>query len=130
MKFLKWFLVFLYLFIILTFAFDSYYYEIGSDIVHVTGFEAIFVNQFYIIGNILMVMILLTVSYQIVVQTIVNLTNKKDERLHKSLIIISNIQLFTGIIMITFLGTFMSITAMLMIGLIVLNTFIKYKFNL
>lgn len=115
------------LLIIGAFFFELFHVTIHGVEKKVTGFDAIISPGFYVIGNILIASILLIslVHFALMVYGIIG--QAFSDRLKAFIVGLVNIELIIAIIVVTFLGTFLEVSGMLMIGLIVLSTFLKYK---
>jgi hypothetical protein len=116
--------------VIVSFFFKIFNYHVGSDVIPITGFEAIFKNEYFVIGNIFMVIILLVSLFHLIAEIIAVINMGTYKKLETTLMIMINIQLFTGMLVATFLGTYLEILGILMIGLVVASAFIKHKFKL
>ncbi len=112
----------------------SYFFNIlklGSEIDSqpVMGFRALFINEYFIIGNILMALILLSAVGMVLI-FFRGLVHQDDEQKYDhKMTILSNIQLFSGMIFATFLGTFLAFSGYILIALIVLSAYTNYITN-
>lgn len=120
----------LQLLLIISFFFNIMNYHVGDVEIPITGFEAILKNEYFIIGNIFLVSILLVSVFHLVAQIIAVSKPSLYKKLETSLMIFINLQLLTGMLIATFLGTYLEILGILMIGLIVASAYLKHKFKL
>jgi hypothetical protein len=116
--------------IIATFFFKGFNYHIEGDIkIPITGFEALVTNEYLIIGNVLIGLILIISIFHLITQIISLIDMPLYEKLDQSLTAAIIIELVAGLLVVTFLGTYLELLGMLMIGFIVLSTYIRYKFD-
>ena len=120
----------LQLLLIISFFFNIMNYHVGDVEIPITGFEAIFKNEYFIIGNIFLVIILLVSILHLIAEIIAVSKPLLYTKLETSLMILINLQLLTGMLIATFLGTYLEILGILMIGLIVASAYLKHKFKL
>lgn len=99
-------------------------YRIQDDKVVISGIEAIFTNEYFIIGNILLAIIF--VSSVFILLGLIYEAIKKDKKYDDILTTITNIKLFSGLITVTFLGTYLEWIGLVLIALLVLNTYLNY----
>jgi hypothetical protein len=57
------------------------------------------------------------------------ISKKVNPKLETSLVIILNLQLFFGLFVVTFLGRYLEILGIFVVGLIILGAVIKYKYK-
>jgi hypothetical protein len=120
----------LQLLLIISFFFNIMNYHVDDVEIPITGFEAIFKNEYFIIGNIFLVIILLVSFFHLIAEIIAVSKPLLYKKLETSLMIIINLQLLTGMLIATFLGTYLEILGILMIGFIVASAYLKHKFKL
>ena len=126
----KWILILLHALIISTFFLEGFHYEgTNQTVIYVTGFEAIFINKFWIIGNIAIAYILLASVFQLSVLLLEMVTKGVIKGFEKHTIAVVNIQLLFGLIVVSLLGTFISFPPMFMVGFVAFSAYLKYKFN-
>jgi hypothetical protein len=99
-------------------------YKVADEKVIISGLEAIITNEYFIFGNILLLVIFLS-SILILIGLIYESIhhNKKYDDLMTT---ITNIKLFAGLITVTFLGTYLEWIGLVLIALLVLNTYLNY----
>ena len=117
--------------ILITFFFKGFNYHLEDGVeIPITGFAALIQNEYWIIGNLLIWFILIISTFHLITQVIayVDLTlyKKLDPVLTAAIII----ELVAGLLVVTFLGTYLELVGLFMIGFIVLGTYLKYKFDL
>jgi hypothetical protein len=109
----------------------SYFFDIlkdgrGDDAIPVMGYEALFLNAYYIIGNVLMGLILLSAVGMVFLFLRIIIQNEVTEKQDQFMTIFSNVQLFSGMIFATFLGTFLAFGGYIVIALIVISAYVNY----
>ncbi len=112
----------------------SYFFEIlkdgrGEEANPVRGYQALFINQYYIIGNVLLGFILLAAILMVFLFVKIIISNEVTEKQDQMMTILSNIQLFSGMIFATFLGTFLAFGGYIVIALIVISAYVNYTLN-
>jgi hypothetical protein len=95
----------------------------------VTGFKAIITNEYYYIGNIMIIVVLLAAVTQFIFLLISFFNLKFYQSKEDLLVTIINIELVIGLLMVTFLGINLEWLGILMIFLIILSAVIKHKFK-
>lgn len=121
--------IFVQFLIILTFFFKSFNYHIGTTVIPITGFEALIKNEYFIVGNIFIWTILLGSIYHLVVQVFLFIKPKLMEKLEPSLVAVIIIQLFFGLFVVTFLGKYLELLGIIMVGLIVFTAYLKHTYK-
>ncbi len=116
--------------LIISFFFKIMNVHVGDVEIPITGFEAIMKNEYFIIGNLFLVIILLVSAFHLIAEIIAVINPNQYKKLETTLMILINLQLFTGMLVATFLGTYLEILGILMIGLIVASAYLKHKFKL
>ncbi len=116
--------------LITSFFFKIMNYHVGDIEIPITGFEAIMKNEYFIIGNLFLVIILLVSVFHLIAEIIAVTKPNQYKKLETTLMILINVQLFTGMLVATFLGTYLELLGILMIGLIVASAYLKHKFKL
>ena len=115
--------------IVISFFFKTFNYHIGTAVIPITGFEALVKNEYFIIGNIFIWTILIGSFYHLIVQVFLFIKPKLQGKLDNSLTAIVSIQLFFGLFIVTFLGRYLEILGIAVIGLIVLGAYLRYKYK-
>jgi len=115
--------------IVISFFFKTFNYHIGLAVIPITGFEALIKNEYFVIGNIFIWTILLGSIYHLVVQVFLLTKPKLQDKLDNSITAIVSIQLFFGLFIVTFLGRYLEILGIIVIGLIVLGAYLRYKYK-
>jgi len=116
--------------LIISFFFKIMNVHVGDVEIPITGFEAIMKNEYFIIGNLFLIIILLVSVFHLFAEIIAVINPNQYKKLETTLMILINLQLFTGMLVATFLGTYLEILGILMIGLIVASAYLKHKFKL
>lgn len=114
--------------IIATFFIKGFNIKNNHLLIEETGINAIFSSDFSIIGRIVLSYIFLSVLFHIVTLIIELLTHKLPKKLDDALTGVIMIQMISGLLVVTFIGTFLLMGGFLMIGLIVFSIFLKYKY--
>jgi hypothetical protein len=104
------------------------YYD-NENKVLVSGFKAIITNQYYYIGNIMILAVLLAAVFQFVFLVISFFNLEYYKRKDDLLVTIINIEIVVGLLMVTFLGIHLEWLGILVIAIIILSTLIKHKFK-
>jgi hypothetical protein len=99
-------------------------YQIADEKVIISGLEAIITNEYFIFGNILLLVIFLS-SILILIGLIYE-TIHQSKKYDDLMTTITNIKLFAGLITVTFLGTYLEWIGLVLIALLVLNTYLNY----
>jgi uncharacterized paraquat-inducible protein A len=120
----------LQLLLIISFFFNIMNYHVGDIEIPITGFEAIFKNEYFVIGNIFLVIILLVSVFHLIAEIIAVTKPELYKKLETTLMMLINLQLLTGMLIATFLGTYLELLGILVIGLIVASAYLKHKFKL
>lgn len=112
----------------------SYFFELlldgrGENANPITGFKSLILNQYYIIGNVLMAIILLTAVAMILWFVYELLHHKTTDKQDQIMTMLANIQLFSGMIFATFLGTFLVFGGFVLIALIVISAYTNFVLN-
>jgi len=115
--------------IIISFFFNTFNYHLGNAVIPITGFEALIKNEYFIIGNIFIWTILIGSIYHFIVQVFLFIKPKLQDKLDNSITAIVSIQLFFGLFIVTFLGRYLEILGIIVIGLIVLGAYLRYKYK-
>jgi len=117
-------LILLQLSIVILFFLPMMSYKVLNEKVVISGIEAIFTNEYFIFGNILLAIIF--VSSILILIGLIYETIYKNKKYDDLMTIITNIKLFAGLITVTFLGTYIEWIGLVMIALLVLNTYLNY----
>ncbi|MFH0767173.1 MAG: hypothetical protein ABH890_00700 [Bacillota bacterium] len=118
------------LLIIASFFLKIFNYHVGEDVIPITGFEALIKNKYFIIGNIVIAFILFASIYHLITQIFVILKNPIYQKLDQILTIVITLQLLFGMIVVTFLGTYLEVLGIIIIGLTVLGVMIKHWYKI
>jgi hypothetical protein len=116
--------------IVVLYFFNIMNYEEQGEKIPITGFKALITNEYFIIGNIFLAIVLLASIYHLLTQIIALINEKFYAKLDQSLTIVVNIQLFIGLFVVTFIGLNLEMLGLAMVGLVVFGAFMKYKFKL
>ncbi|MDO9628494.1 MAG: hypothetical protein Q7I99_01225 [Acholeplasmataceae bacterium] len=122
--------IFLQFLIVISFFFKTFNYFVGNVAIPITGFEALVKNEYYIIGNVFIWIVLLGSIYHLVSQVFALIKPKLYERLDTSVTAIISIQLFFGLFIVTFLGKHLELLGIIMIVFIVFGAYIRHKYKL
>jgi len=98
-------------------------------VIPITGLEALIKNEYFIVGNIFIWTILLGSIYHLVVQVFLFIKPKLMEKLEPSLVAVIIIQLFFGLFVVTFLGKYLELLGIIMVGLIVFTAYLKHTYK-
>jgi len=104
-------------------------YYVGEDKFLVTGFEAIITNRYYYIGNIMILVILLSAITQFILLLISFINYGLYKKKEDLFVTIVNIELVIGLLMVTFLGINLEWLGLALILLIIISAVIKHKFK-
>ena len=115
--------------IVISFFFNTFNYHVGTLVIPIRGFEALVKNEYFIVGNIFIWTILLGSFYHLIVQVFLLVKPNLQEKLDNSLTAVVTIQLFFGLFIVTFLGRYLEILGIVVIGLIVLGAYLRYKYK-
>jgi len=115
--------------VIILFSFHIFNYVEGLSVIPITGYEALFKNSYYIIGNVFISVILLSSMYHLLVLTVTSLFKGAFDKVNTSLVVVINVQLFFGLFVVTFLGRYLELLGILMVALVILGAVIKHKFD-
>jgi hypothetical protein len=117
------------IFIIISYFFNILKSGSDEDALPVMGYQALFLNQYFIIGNILMALILLTAIGMVLIFIQGLIQHSDGKKYDQRMTILSNIQLFSGMIYATFLGTFLAFAGYILITLIIISAYTNYVTN-
>lgn len=118
------------LFIIVSYFFNIMNYDDQGTTVPISGFKALITNEYFIVGNFFLAVVLLASVYHLVTQVIALYNKELYDQLDQSLTMVVNFQLFVGLFVVTFIGLNLEMLGIIMVGFVVLGAFIKYKFKL
>ncbi len=90
------------------------------------GFEAILQGDYLVIGNIVIACVLLGVILHLLSTVYEMIDFKSYQKMEGTVNIIVNITVFLSLIIITFLGTFLLVFGYIMVGLMILSTYLRY----
>ena len=121
--------IFVQVLIISTFFFKSFNYHLGDAVIPITGFQALFKNEYFIVGNIFIWTILIGSIYHLVVQVFLLAKPKLMEKLDPSITGIIIVQLFFGLFIVTFLGRYLELLGIIMVGLIVFTAYLRHTYK-
>lgn len=114
--------------ILSTFFFPGFTITKGDVTEGIIGIEAIVRSEFPLIGRIVLVYIFLSVIFHLGTLIYEIIKKTVPEKLDQSLTFILTLQMIAGLLVVTFMGTFTHFFGFMMIGLIVLSIFAKYKY--
>jgi succinate dehydrogenase/fumarate reductase cytochrome b subunit len=97
-----------------------------QDFLFFTGFEAFIQGDYLIIGNIVIALVILGTMIHLLSILYEIFDFKTYKKMESTVNIIVNITVFFSLIIITFLGTFLIALGYVMIGLLVLSTYLRY----
>lgn len=122
------FYLFLQAIILSTFFLPGFATEKDDQIIELTGIKAIVSSDFPVIGQIVLSYIFISVIIHIVILVYEMINKKLPENLDNILTIVLTVQMIAGLLVVTFIGTYTFFFGFLMIGLILLSIFTKYKY--
>ncbi len=94
----------------------------------VSPLNAIFSEGFPVIGRIVLAYILLSTIFHLVTIIIEMITHQLSKKIDDILTGVITIQMIAGLLVVTFVGTYLLMGGFLMVGLIILSIFLKYKY--
>lgn len=100
-------------------------HESDGTRVPISGLEALGSNQYFIIGN-LIIALVPACAVAIILMEIQAIRKKTTA---KQSVIAINIEIVSGLLLVTLLGTYLEFIGMAMVGLIVLGAFINYRYE-
>lgn len=98
----------------------------NEDSLQLNGFEAILQGDYLVIGNIVLACVILGVILHLLSILYEMINFKSYQRIEGTINIIVNITVFLSLIIITFLGTFLLVFGYIMVGLMILSTYLRY----
>jgi hypothetical protein len=102
------------------------YHESDRSRVPITGIDALISNHYFVIGNLIIALVLVCATAIILME--IQAIRKKTTA--KQAVIVVNIEIVSGLLLVTLLGTYLEFIGMAMVGLIVLGAFINYKYEI
>jgi len=93
-----------------------------------TGINAILSTSFPMIGRIILIYIFISVLFHISTLIFELVTNQLPKKLDDILTGVIIMQMIAGLLVVTFIGTYLLMGGFLMIGLVVFGIFLKYKY--
>ncbi|TNF09160.1 MAG: hypothetical protein EP317_01510 [Bacillota bacterium] len=114
--------------ILTTFFFPGFTITKGDVTEGVIGIEAIVRSDFPWIGRFVLLYILLSVIFHLLTLIYELVKRTLPEKLDQTLTVILTLQMIAGLLVVTFMGTFTHFFGFMMIGLILLSIFTKYKY--
>ncbi|MFP4177545.1 MAG: hypothetical protein ACLFTZ_02165 [Acholeplasmataceae bacterium] len=93
--------------------------------VPITGIEALVSDHYFIIGNIIIALVLLC-AIAIILMEIQAIRSGMSA---KQAVAAINIEIVSGLLLVTLLGTYLEFIGMAVVGLIVLGAFINYRYE-
>jgi len=114
--------------ILSSFFIKGFQLKINNIFEEVSPINAIFSDYFPVIGRIVLTYIFLSVLFHLIALVIQLLTHQLSKKLDDILTGVITIQMIAGLLVVTFVGTYLLMGGFLMIGLIVLSIFLKYKY--
>lgn len=100
-------------------------HETDGTRVPITGIEALGSNQYFVIGNLIIALVLVCAAAIILME--IQAIRRKTTA--KQAVIAINIEIACGLLLVTLLGTYLEFIGMAMVGLIVLGAFINYRYE-
>lgn len=97
-----------------------------QDFLFFTGFEAFIQGDYLIIGNIVIALVILGTMIHLLSILYEFIKYKAYQKMENTVNFIVNITVFLSLFIITFLGTFLIALGYVMIGLLVLSTYLRY----
>lgn len=108
------------------FFFPIIYQEVGSEKIEINAITAILQGDYLIIGNIVIALVLIGVILH-EVSLIIGLFNHPFEtKIESTMNIIVNLTVIFGLVMTTFLGTFLTWLGYGLIACLILSTYLRY----
>ena len=98
----------------------------NQESILLNGFEAILQGDYLVIGNIVLACVILGVILHLLSILYEMINFKSYQRIEGTINIIVNITVFLSLIIITFLGTFLLVFGYIMVGLMILSTYLRY----
>ncbi len=93
--------------------------------VTLTGFQGLLNPNLLVLGNITLWVLLLALGVQILFRVLGWIRN--ETKWNDVTIMTTNLMLISGLVVVTFLGTYLNWIGIIMIGLIVLGTYLNHK---
>lgn len=93
-----------------------------------TGIQAIFSGDILLLGNIILGIVFITTVLHLVFMIVESFKIGQTESVESTTNIIVNLSLIAGLIMITFLGWYTNIIAIISVILMIASAYIRYKF--
>ena len=93
-----------------------------------TGVQAIFSSEILLFGNIILSIVLLTTICHLIFMIINIFKIGQTEALESTTNIVVNISLIAGLLMVTFLGWYTNIVAIICVILMIASAYVRYKF--
>lgn len=108
------------------FFFPIIYQEVGTETIEMNAMDAIIHGDYLVIGNIVIAGVLLGVITH-TTSLILGLFNQRfEEKITSSMNLIVNLTVIFGLVMTTFLGTFLTWWGYGLIALLILSTYLRY----
>jgi hypothetical protein len=111
-----------------SFFIKGFQFKINNLLQEASPIQAIFSDSFPIIGRIVLVYIFLSVLFHLVTLVMQLINRELSKKTDDILTAVITIQMIAGLLVVTFVGTYLLMGGFLMIGLIVLSIFLKYKY--
>jgi hypothetical protein len=93
-----------------------------------TGIQAIYSGDILLLGNIILGIVFITTVLHLVFMIVESFKIGQTESVESTTNIIVNLSLIAGLIMITFLGWYTNIIAIISVILMIASAYIRYKF--
>lgn len=94
----------------------------------ITGFNAILSDDIMLFGNFILAIIFLATAAHLIFIVVDILSNELSEVHQNGMNMVVNINLIAGLLMITFLGLFTNIVAIICVVLMIATAYVRYKF--
>lgn len=103
-------------------------FQLKNQVRNLTGIRAVLSSDFPLIGRIVLVYIFISVIFHLVVLVYELIKKNIPKSLDDTLTALVTIQMISGLLVVTFIGTFLLFGGFLMIGIIIVSVFAKYKY--
>ena len=111
------------------FFFNLFHYIGNHEKVLITGYQALFQNVYFIIGNVMIWVILLSSIFHLIILILDVMRQQSNPQLNQLSTMAVNIQLFIGLFIVTFLGRYLEYLGILMIAIVMIGAFVKHKYE-
>lgn len=111
------------------FFFNLFHYIENHEKVVITGYQALVQNSYFIIGNVMIWVILLSSIFHLITLILDFMRQQSNPQLKHLSTMAVNIQLFIGLFIVTFLGRYLEYLGILMIAIVMIGAFVKHKYE-